>query len=176
MKTWVFGLYYLGLTTLCFSQNYRLASQLQPQKNLASQLKNDNYFQSVYELEASNEVKNLEDSARNYDIKTSELFNNTYENYEITFESLKGKIIAIYDVDGVMIKSIEKFDDVKLPEAITKTLHREYPDWILNSTNYRVNYYLEHGVHKVYNVQVENNHKKVNLKIDCKGHILHKSL
>lgn len=50
-----------------------------------------------------------------------------------------------------------------------------FPDWILNSTVYRVNYSKGKEAKKIYKIQIKKDDDKMNLKIDCEGVILRSS-
>lgn len=130
------------------------------------------YANTVYNKELSAQIKDLQTTAGNYDVRTNPIFSNSYGTYEVLFETTEGSIIAIYNDTGKLVNTIEKFNDVKLPEVIRKTLCKEYSDWKLNATSYRVNYCCHKPTRKVCHIQLKKGHKRVNLKIDCQGNIL----
>lgn len=173
MKTLLIGLCILGLahhTNAQKSVNQINDPLLQeaikhPSPDLA-------YADAIYNNDISKQIQNLQATAGNYDIRTNPIFSNSYGMYEVVFNTTEGNIMAIYDDTGKLVKTIEKFEPVKLPEVVRKTLCKDYSDWKLNSTSYRVKYCCDKKTRKVYHVQLKKGGKKVNLKIDCQGNIL----
>ncbi len=176
MKAMLIGLSILGFTNLSSAQNLKHnVSYVHMDEIVVSPMKNVSYYNSVYNPYASKEVIMLESDASNYDVSNSKIFNNTIETYKVWFENTEGSILAVYDTDGELINSVEKFEHARLPESVRLTLKNSYPDWTLNSTVYRVNYFKGKDVKKVYNIQLKRDREKVNLKIDCQGVILRSS-
>lgn len=176
MKTLLIGLSILGLTNLSHAQKPEPhVSKVHLEEIVVSPVKNGDYYISVNDPHASSKVGLLEEQTRNFDIKTLDFYNTTFDNYEVMFTANEGEVIAVYDDNGDLVKAVEKFNDVKLPEDVRKTLRRDYPDWRLNSTVYRVKYFKGEDVKKIYNVQLKKDGEQINLKIDCKGAILHSS-
>lgn len=176
MKTLLIGLSILGLTHLSHAQKPEShVNKVHLEEIVVSPMKNGDYYASVHDPHASSKVGLLEEQARNFDIKTLDFYNTTFDYYEIMFTTNEGEVIAVYDDNGDLVKAVEKFEDVQLPEDVRKTLSRDYPEWRLNSTVYRVHYYNNKADKKIYNIQLKKDGDKINLKIDCKGAILHSS-
>lgn len=176
MKTLLIGLSILGLTNLSHAQKPELnVNKVHFDKIVESPMKNEDYYASVHEPHASSKVILLEEQVRNFDIKKADFYNTTFDNYKMMFSTNQGEVIAIYNDRGDLVKAVEKFENVKLPEDVRKTLSRDYPEWRLNSNVYRVHYYDDRVDKKIYNVQLKKDGKKINVKIDCKGIILHSS-
>lgn len=133
------------------------------------------YVDAVNNKELSAQIKDLQATAGNYDLRANPVFSNSYGMYEVFFKTSDGHIMAIYDDSGKLTKTIEKFEHVKLPEVIRKTLCKNYSDWKLNSTSYRVRYCCNKKTKKAYHVQLKKGDKKINLKFDCQGNILNKA-
>ncbi|TDU39882.1 hypothetical protein BXY82_1917 [Gelidibacter sediminis] len=172
MKTLMIGLF-LGLTTLTYAQNLPdQAEQVALNEIIVSSLKNATYFNLVNDPNAPIQAKTLEYEVGKYDIKSAKVYSKNHNEYEVLFEGNYGSILAHFNADGELLKSNEKFEGIRLPENVRIALRDTYPDWKLNTTEYRVNYTLNKDIKRVYEVQLTNDKKKMNLKIDCKGVIL----
>ena len=49
-----------------------------------------------------------------YDLKSSDLYSDEYATYNVSFYILDGKILAAYAKDGKLLRTIEKYKDIKL--------------------------------------------------------------
>jgi hypothetical protein len=102
-------------------------------------------------------VKMLQDEVALYDLKNSELYSDEYDSYYVTFYIPEGKIVAAYDENGNMIRTIEKFKNVKLPMNIRESIAKRFPNWKLEKDIYRLNYHVDQGVTKMeYKVKLKN--------------------
>lgn len=173
MKTLLIGLSILGLTNLAHAQNDTyVVNHVQLKEIEATPNINPIYFKAVHDKKASQQVELLETEVEHFDITKSPVFTNTFDNYSMLFQTTNGSILASYDEKGKLLNCVEKFENVLLPEKVLQTLQTDYPDWTLNKTTYRVNYYQGENVKKVYQVQIKNGEDKMNLKIDDQGLIL----
>ena len=103
----------------------------------------------------------------------SELYSDEYDEYFVTFFIPEGKILAAYDKDGFLIRTVEKFKNIKLPIDIIETIAQKYPKWHMAKDIYKVNYHQYKGVTKMqYKVRLENGEKSFNIKIDEDGNFM----
>ncbi|TXE10842.1 hypothetical protein ES711_02770 [Gelidibacter salicanalis] len=178
MKTLMIGLC-LGLTSLMYSQNFtKMANDANPGNEVAlkevvvSSLKNAHYFNLVNDPTAPSQAKHLEYEVGKYDIKSATVYSKNINNYEVKFESNYGSILASFSGEGELLNSNEKFEGIRLPEVVRISLRDTYPDWRLNTTEYRVKYNLNKDIKRLYEVQLIKDGQKMNLKVDCNGLIL----
>ena len=85
-------------------------------------------------------VQMLQRKVAAYDVTTKEYYQDDYDYYTVEFYIPDGKIVAAYDADGKILKTIEKFKDIKLPNAVSKALLERFPNWDIVSDVYRVTY------------------------------------
>lgn len=169
MKKALFGLLFLGLASLAFSQEPKSEAQEVALEGVTVTSPNFTYLTSVQDNNTPANVKVLERKAASYDLKESPIYNKVAEAYEVFFSNSKGRILATYDNDGKILSAFEKFGDVVLPVPVRNTIFEEYPDWKVNSNAYAVTYYRDKGVKKTYHFQISKNAKKRNLKLTLKG-------
>ena len=83
-----------------------------------------------------------------------------------------GKIVAAYDPDGKILRTIEKFNNIKLPTAVSEALLDRFPNWTVASDVYRVTYTEKMGAKKVYKLKLENGDKEMKIKMNEDGEFL----
>jgi predicted nucleic acid-binding protein len=165
MKKLILSLLLVGWATQMFSQITKLSE--------VAITVNYKYLNAVNTEDLAESVNTLHEEVAFYDIKTSELYSDEYDEYFVTFFIPEGKILAAYDKDGFLIRTVEKFKNIKLPMAIIETIAQKYPKWHMAKDIYKVNYHKDNGVTKMqYKVRLENGKKSFNIKIDEDGNFM----
>ena len=158
MKNFVVGLLVMGLTSPVFAQVTEF-----PAREITAV--NYKYLDAVDTEDTDRNVKMLEETVAMYDLKNSELYSDEYDEYEVTFYIPDGRIVAAYNKDGKIIRTIEKFKNVKLPKAVRESVFKRFPEWTLAKDVYRVTYHKDKAK-KVYKVVLENGDKTMRVKTD----------
>jgi hypothetical protein len=117
-------------------------------------------------------VQMLERKVAAFNLEDSEYYQDDYDYYQINFYIPDGKILAAYNADGKIIRTIEKFKDVKLPESVNNALLDRFPGWVVSEDFYLVRYHETKGVDKTYKVTLKNGDKTLKVKLDDKGNFL----
>lgn len=131
---------------------------------------NYKYLSSVDTDDTPMSVKMLQEKVAMYDLKSSEFYNDEYATYNISFYIPEGKILAAYDKNGKLIRTIEKYKNVKLPKTVREAIAKRFPNWTAVSDFYKVNFhYMNEVTDKLYKVKLENGDKKMRVKINEKG-------
>lgn len=133
---------------------------------------NYKYLDAVTNEEVAVPVKNLEQYVAKYDIKSSEIYHDDYDTYEVSFFIPEGTVLAAYDRDGKLIRTIERYKNVGLPEAVRTAVKEQYPNWTVSKDVYLVNYHDQKGAEKKYKLKLENGKEVIRIKTDEKGNIL----
>ena len=133
---------------------------------------NYKYLKAVGDKEAAVKVKTLQHMAATYDVKKSGYYEDEYENYFISFYIPDGEILAAYDNTGKLIRTAEKFKNVRLPKAVAKAVIERFPKWKIADDVYLVTYYDEKGSTKKYKVLLENGDKRMKVKVTETGEFL----
>ncbi len=165
MKKLLLGLLALGFTSqLMFSQEIELA---EVHLNV-----NQQYLDIMDSEDIDISVKNLEKEVAYYDLKGSDM-PNVYDLYPVTFVIPKGKIVAFYDKDGKINRTIERFKNIELPISVIEAVSEQYPEWTIADDAYKVDYFGKTGsATKQYRVKLENDKKRKTLKFDGNGEFL----
>lgn len=178
MKTLLIGLLVLGLTFTGHAQKKDKTKKVQTKviklDNITITPLNLSYLKNVQDKNTPALAKILENRAARYNVTEAPLFDGRFEAYEVIFnnvlgENAKGKIIATYDSNGKIITSIEKYTDIALPMPILKNIKKQFPNWVIKKDAYRVTYYRNKEVKKVFKIQIKNGNNKKNLRYDSEG-------
>ncbi len=164
MKKLILGLLAIGLTCQVFSQVIRL-----PEIEITAV--NYKYLNAVDSEDLDFDVKMLEEKVALFDLKSSDFYLDEYDTYEVKFYIPNGTILAAYNKDGKLIRTIERFKDVKLPIDVRDAIFARFPGWGLKRDVYRVTYNQEKS-RKEYKVVIEKDGKLMRLKTDDKGYFL----
>jgi len=169
MKNFVIGLFVLGITSLGLSQNVNSEVEVVNLNDVVLSKANLNYLSKVQDNTVSDHVKSLENDVARFDITESPKFDGRKESFKTIFRGTKGYIIATYDNKGNVLKTSERYQDIKLPVPVRQSLFREFPDWSVNNITYSVSYRIDKDAKKVYKIQIEKDNLKKTLKIDSDG-------
>ncbi|MBT8394085.1 MAG: nicotinate-nucleotide adenylyltransferase [Bacteroidia bacterium] len=165
MKKLVLGLLFFGLTTQIYSQAIEL-SEVDVSLNYQ-------YLDAVNADEAAVPVKVLTEQAGKYNPNKNDLFDDEFDTYRVSFHIPEGKIVAAYDKNGKIIKTIEKYKNVRLPLVVLESVAENYPNWAVVEDVYEVNYHCTKGViKKQYKIKLKNKDKTVTIKTDAEGNFM----
>lgn len=168
MKKIIFGIFIFGLTSQGFSQIVK-TEQL---SEVVVTAVNYKYLNATTNEEEALPVKMLEQKAASYNIKESDLYSDEYDFYTVSFFIPEGKIVAVYNADGQITRTIEKFKNVKLPNTVSKAVMDRFPKWQVESDVYLVSYTEEKGAKKTYKLKLMNGDERMKVKVDETGTFL----
>ncbi len=168
MKKFILGLIVLGLTSQAFAQ----ITEVEQLSEVVVTAVNYKYLNAIDNSEAAIPVQMLERKAAAYDVQAQDFYTDDYEFYTVSFFIPDGKIVAVYDPDGKIMRTIEKFKDIKLPTAVNNALAERFPNWELVSDVYRVSYSDTKGATKTYKLKLQNGDKTMKVKMSDKGEFL----
>ncbi|THU39526.1 nicotinate-nucleotide adenylyltransferase [Niastella caeni] len=160
----------LRIALMAFTLGYTIpASTQEVLPEVTVRATNYKYLKSVGGKEVAQPVQVLQRTAAEYDVKKSEYYEDDYESYFVSFFIPEGQILAAYDKNGKLIRTAEKYENVKLPSAVTNAVAGRFPNWKISKDVYRVTYYDEKGSDKKYKLLLENGNKRVKVKVNDAG-------
>jgi len=168
MRKLIIGLLVLGLTIPAFSQ----ITKTEKLSEVVIVATNYKYLNQVGDEEIAIPVKMLQRKVATYDIKTSDFYDDEYDYYSINFFIPEGKVLAAYDKDGKILRTVEKYKDIALPKSVVNSVVKRFPGWTIAKDAYLVNYHHENGVVKKYKMTLENGDKRMKIKTDAEGNFL----
>jgi hypothetical protein len=168
MKKFILSLLVIGLASQVYSQ----ITKVEELSEVVVTAVNYKYLNQTDNKEAAVPVQMLQRKVAAYDVTTKDYYQDDYDYYTVEFYIPDGKIVAAYDTDGKILKTIEKFNDIKLPAAVSKALLDRFPNWTVAKDVYRVNYTDKKGAKKVYKLKLENGEKTMRVKMNEDGEFL----
>lgn len=130
---------------------------------------NYKYLKSVGGKEVAQPVQILQRSAAAYDVKKLDYYEDDYDSYFVSFVLPEGQILAAYDKNGKLLRTAEKYQNVKLPTSVTSAVSTRYPNWSISKDIYQVTYYDDKGSEKKYKLMLQNGNKRIKVKVNEAG-------
>lgn len=176
MKTFFITLLFLGLIIPATSQEKNSKQErgqglMKVEELPAVVIKRVGADFSVY-IPYSNPDKNirtLEEQFIAYDIgKDFE----GYENYLVIMETKNGSLSASYNEKGKLIRVVENYKKIRLPNDVIYSIYRSYPGYTIINDKYL--YTQEDGdiLKKQYNLKIKKGKKRLKLTVRPNGEIL----
>lgn len=136
-------------------------------KIIASRFK---YLNAADNREMAQPVRMMEFKTAVYSVKNSEFYDDEYDGYYITFYIPDGEILAVYDKDGKLLRTAEKFRNTKLPAAVRDAVLQRFPNWRISRDIYQVHYYDQKDkADKTFKLLLENGDKRMKVKLNEEG-------
>ena len=165
MKKLLLSLLVIGLTTQFYAQV--VEGGLLPEVEVRAM--NYKYLNSIDNKSATVDIRKLEQKVANYDLQSADFYIEDYDLYKVTFYIPDGIIVAAYNSEGVILYTIERFKDTKLPKPVVKSVYKKFPGWTISKDVYKLSYTKEYGAKKTYKITLDNGVKKLRVKTDENG-------
>ena len=130
---------------------------------------NYKYLNDVGDSEVATPVKILEKKVANFDLKNADFYEDETLDYNVYFYIPEGKILAVYDGEGEVLRTSERFKDVSLPLPVANAVVDKYPGWRISGDIYLVTYGRTKGAKKMYKLFLEKGDEKKRVKTDDHG-------
>jgi len=167
MKNLIISLIITGLTTVGFAQEKTIA--LEEVEVLGVNYK---YLDALGDGFVAQPVKLLEQKVATFDLKSLDGYEDEEDDYYVYFNIPKGKILAVYDKEGVIMRTSERFKDIRLPLAVSNAIVEKYPGWRIEGDIYLVNYRKDREIIKSYKLFIRKDGKHKRVKTDENGSFL----
>lgn len=164
MKKFIVGLLALGLTSQINAQIIELDEVIITAVNYK-------YINTVDADDVAVPVKLLQEKVALFDLENAEFYLDEYDYYQVKFYIPDGKILVAYDNKGKIIRTIEKYKNVKLPDVVRDAVIERFPNWAIKKDVYLVNYNDGRST-KEYKVVLTNGEKVVRVKLNSEGDFL----
>ena len=161
----ILGLLAIGIPSLSIGQVKTL-----PEVTVVA--RNYKYLKAVNNSEAAEPVKILERRAAAFDIKNSEYYNDEYDSYDITFYLPDGYVLAVYDQEGKLLRTAERFKNTAIPLSVRKAVATRYPNWGITKDVYKVQYEESGSTKFEYKLTLQNGDKRLRVKTTEQGEFL----
>ena len=166
MKKIVLGFFIFGLAIQANAQTVEL-----PETVISVNYK---YIDAVNLDNVPKRVKKLKEEVINYkNIEQSKLYDDEHDTYSVSFYVPKGKIVAAYDINGEIVKTIEKYNNVRLPLVVMQAVSKRFPNWGIVEDIYYIKYHIEtDSLKQVYKIKLKNENETITVKTNETGMFL----
>jgi len=167
MKNLIIVLFITGITAVGFAQE-RLVT-LEEVEVLGVNYK---YLNALGDGDVAEPVKLLEQKVAAFDLKSLDGYEDEEQDYYVYFNIPVGKILAVYDGKGEIIRTSEKFKDIRLPLAVSNAIVEKYPGWRIEGDIYLVNYRKNKSIIKSYKLFIKKDDMHKRVRTDENGKFL----
>ena len=123
------------------------------------------YLNEARNREMGQPVRMLEYYAASYDLKKSEFYDGNPDGYYISFSVADAEILAMYDKDGKLLRTSEKFTNTKMPVMIKDEMGLTAPGWHVVRDEYKFNYNDRNGAaDKTFELLLKKGCKRMKVK------------
>ncbi|TWO33067.1 nicotinate-nucleotide adenylyltransferase [Seonamhaeicola sediminis] len=132
---------------------------------------NSSYLNAIDSENVPQRVKKLEEAVINYNNNAiSELYDNKKDTYIVSFNLPEGKIIAAINKKGKIIRTLEKYNNVRLPLEVMQAISNRFPNWGIIEDIYLIKYHCNtNNLKKEYKVKIKNEDQILTIKTNEKG-------
>jgi len=170
MKKLILGLLVFGFAIQSFAQ-----IKTEKLSEIVISATNYKYLSNTGIENASIPVTMLEQKVAEFNVKDIDYYSDEYDTYEVSFYLPDGYILAAYDKDGTILRTVERFKDVTLPRSVIESVAKQYPNWTFAKDIYLVSYHdNDQGgeISKKYKIVLKNGDKRIKVKVDEEGNFL----
>ncbi|CAM2772451.1 hypothetical protein [Flavobacterium frigoris] len=176
MKSFIITLLFLSMTVSSYSQDKTVKQDREEGLMKVEELppvviKRVGSDFSVYipDNNPDTDVRRLEEKFIAYDIGTDY---EGAETYLLIMQTKDGSLSATYNEKGKLIRVVENYKDVRLPNELLYSIYRTYPDWTIVNDKYL--YTQEDGdvLKKQYNLKIKKGKETMKLTVRPNGDIL----
>ena len=168
MKKLFLSLLCLGLASPFYAQEV----STEVIKEITISAVNYKYLNAVDNQAAPIPVKLLERKAASFDLTTQDFYYDDYDYFEVTLHIPQGRILAAYDKEGTLLRTIERYKDVKLPDEVAVSILKNYPGWKMIGDVYSVRYH-DGKSKRIWKVSLTKGNKIMRIKMDPYGNELY---
>ncbi len=162
MKKLLLGLFIFGLTTQINAQTIEL-----PEVELSVNYK---YLNANNSEEIAVPVKKLVNEVLAFSDDNNDVYIDDNGEYSVSFYIPEGQIIAAFNKEGKILRTFEKYNNIRLPLEVLQMIANRYPNYAIAGNSYLVSFHCEKGVtKKLYKIRLENVDEVLNIKTDEKG-------
>jgi len=155
----------LGFTFEAFAQETETV-KLREIEMLATNYK---YLNATSNREEALPVKMLQHKAASFNPENSDEYNEGNDEYIVSFTIPDGSILAAYDKNGEIMRTIERYKNIKTPTVIAKSILATYPGWTISKNIYLITYHTEKGLNKNYKFKLKKDGNTIRVKTNEDG-------
>jgi hypothetical protein len=95
-----------------------------------------------------------------------------FENYLVLMSTKNGSLAATYNEEGKLIRVVENYKNIRLPNEVIYSIYRAYPEWTIVKDKYLYTQKDADILKKVYNLKIKKGRKNLKLTVRPNGQIV----
>lgn len=167
MKNFLFILFIMGLTIPVFGQEtgvFEIEIEPVSYKYLD---KEDGT------AEPAQPLRLLQKDQTIFNLRSSDLYQDQYPYYFLSFHIPEGKILASYDKDDNFLRTVERLKNTEIPPVIAQAIVQKYPRWTVSENVYLVNHHDNGEIkRKEYKFLLEKGNLRMRIRTDENGNFI----
>jgi hypothetical protein len=167
MKNLIITLIITGLTAIGFAQEKTIALDEVEITGV-----NYKYLDALGDGFVAKPVKVLEQKVATFNVKSLDGYEDEENDFYVYFRIPEGKILAVYDTDGEIMRTSERFKDIRLPLVVSNAIVEKYPGWSIEGDIYMVSYIKDKKINKTYKLFIQKDGKHKRVRTDDNGNFL----
>lgn len=170
MKKIFLGLFVFGLTIQSFAQETEVLDvRIAP----ASYKYINKVTEDSTEVSPAEPVNFHQQRTAIFNLENSKYYQDEYDYYFLSFFIPEGKILASYDAEGNILRTVEKLKNTEIPPVVAKAVLNKYPRWIVSDYVYLVNHHFNGEIDsKVYKLLLEKGTLRMRVRTDEEGNFI----
>jgi len=165
MKNTLLGLFFTGLTAITNAQTHENHDSIATVKEQITTVLNPAYLHRVNQGINARVVNELELLAANYDITKAGIYEESATmSYNVRLGNGKNQIRAVFDHNGILVRTEEKYKDIVLPLSLRIAIAKKYPGWVFSECSYKLTYTINKEVERYCSMTLERGKKKMRIK------------
>ena len=165
MKKLLVGLFIFGFAIQMNAQTIEL-SEVELSVNYA-------YLNATNSDSTPVPVKRLVNEVLAFDEGNTDVYIDDNGDYNVSFYIPEGKIIAAFNKEGKILRTFERYDNIRLPLEVLQMIANRFPNCAVVGDTYLVSFHSEKDItKKLYKITLKNQDKTLNIKTDEKGNFI----
>ena len=169
MKSFIIVMLFLSMTVTSYSQDVDGNIRMEELPGVVIKRAGKDFSIYLPDRNPDKNVTALEEKFIAYDLgKDYE----GYENYLVIMQTKNGSLNATYNENGKLIRVVENYKNVRLPNSVIYSVYKAFPEWQIVNDKYL--YSQEEGdvIKKEYNLRIKKDKEVRKLVINANGDIV----
>jgi hypothetical protein len=169
MKSFIIVVLFLSITFTSYSQDVDGNIRMEELPGVVIKSAGKDFSIYLPDRNPDKDVRALEEKFIAYDLgKDYE----GYENYLVIMETKTGSLNATYNENGKLIRVVENYKNVRLPNSIIYSVYKAFPGWQIVNDKYLYTQAEGDVLKKEYNLRIKKDKDIRKLVVNVNGDIV----
>ncbi|MFV5691308.1 hypothetical protein ACM55K_04690 [Flavobacterium sp. LT1R49] len=169
MKSFIIVVLFLSITLTSYSQDIDGNIRMEELPGVVIKSAGKDFSIYLPDRNPDKNVRALEEKFIAYDLgKDYE----GYENYLVIMETKNGSLNATYNENGKLIRVVENYKNVRLPNSVIYSVYKAFPGWQIVNDKYLYSQKEGDVIKKEYNLRIKKDKDVRKLVVNANGDIV----